>query len=91
MFNFELICKFKLLSKIRVYWFLLFFYSFCYSFFNEQYILEPPAFGMNELEQLESLNLIAKVCTELETHIGINDKVLGKFNDPFVLYVLNLL
>lgn len=34
---------------------------------------------MDELEQLESLNLIAKVCTELENHIGINDKVLGKF------------
>ncbi len=32
---------------------------------------------MDELEQLESLNLIAKVCTELETHIGISDKVLG--------------
>lgn len=33
---------------------------------------------MDELEQLESLNLVAKVCTELENHIGISDKVLGK-------------
>lgn len=32
---------------------------------------------MDELAQLESLNLVAKVCTELENHIGINDKVLG--------------
>lgn len=33
---------------------------------------------MDELERLESLHLVAKVCTELENHIGINDKVLGK-------------
>jgi hypothetical protein len=30
-----------------------------------------------ELEQLEYLALVAKVCNELENHLGMSDKVLG--------------
>ena len=34
---------------------------------------------MEELEKLEHLSLVSKVCTELENHLGINDKdVAGK-------------
>lgn len=33
---------------------------------------------MEELEQLERLSLVSKICTELENHLGINDKDLGK-------------
>lgn len=33
-----------------------------------------------ELNKLEYLSLVSKVCTELENHLGINDKDLGKFN-----------
>ena len=32
-----------------------------------------------ELDQLEELSLISKVCTELENHLGLNDKDLGMF------------
>ena len=32
---------------------------------------------MDELEKLESLSLVSKVCTELENHLGMNDKTLG--------------
>ncbi len=49
---------------------------------------------MDELERLESLNLVAKLCTELEKHIGINDKLLGKLimnapysSLPFYIYI----
>lgn len=34
---------------------------------------------MNEIEKLEHLSLVSKVCTELENHLGMNDKDLGKF------------
>lgn len=34
---------------------------------------------MDELERLESLSLVSKVCTELENHLGINDKTLAEF------------
>ena len=30
-----------------------------------------------ELERLEYLSLVSKVCNELENHIGMSDKVLG--------------
>ena len=30
-----------------------------------------------ELEKLEYLSLVAKVCNELENHMGVSDKVLG--------------
>lgn len=33
--------------------------------------------GDNELEQLEYLSLVSKVCTELDNHLGISDKDLG--------------
>lgn len=34
---------------------------------------------MNEVEKLEHLSLVSKVCTELENHLGMNDKDLGRF------------
>lgn len=33
---------------------------------------------MDELEKLEHLSLVSKICTELENHLGINDKDLGE-------------
>lgn len=33
---------------------------------------------MDELEKLEHLSLVSKICTELENHYTINDKDLGK-------------
>lgn len=33
---------------------------------------------MDEVAKLEHLSLVSKVCTELENHIGMNDKDLGK-------------
>ena len=32
-----------------------------------------------ELEELEKLSLVSKICTELENHLGTNDKVLAEF------------
>ena len=43
---------------------------------------------MEELERLESLNLVAKVCTELENHIGISDKVLGMWHFHYILKII---
>ncbi|XP_050095306.1 ATP-dependent RNA helicase DHX8 isoform X1 [Anopheles aquasalis] len=34
---------------------------------------------MEELEQLEHLSLVSKICTELENHLGLNDKDLAEF------------
>jgi len=34
---------------------------------------------MEELLQLEQLSLVSKVCTELENHLGMNDKTLAEF------------
>ncbi|XP_044733103.1 ATP-dependent RNA helicase DHX8 isoform X2 [Chrysoperla carnea] len=34
---------------------------------------------MNEVEKLEHLSLVSKVCTELENHLGLNDKDLAEF------------
>ncbi|XP_056637616.1 ATP-dependent RNA helicase DHX8 [Diorhabda sublineata] len=34
---------------------------------------------MNELQKLEYLSLVSKVCTELENHLGMNDKDLAEF------------
>ncbi|KAL6289281.1 hypothetical protein ACE6H2_006791 [Prunus campanulata] len=31
------------------------------------------------LKKLEYLSLVSKVCSELETHIGVGDKVLAEF------------
>lgn len=33
---------------------------------------------MDELEKLEHLSLVSKICTELENHLGMNDKDLGE-------------
>ena len=35
---------------------------------------------MEELQALEKLSLISKVCTELENHLGMNDKTLGMYS-----------
>ncbi len=32
---------------------------------------------MDELQKLEHLSLVSKVCTELDNHLGLNDKDLG--------------
>lgn len=32
----------------------------------------------DELQQLEYLSLVSKVCTELDNHLGLNDKDLGE-------------
>ncbi|XP_061186085.1 ATP-dependent RNA helicase DHX8-like [Saccostrea echinata] len=34
---------------------------------------------MDELQKLEYLSLVSKVCTELENHLGLNDKDLAEF------------
>lgn len=34
--------------------------------------------GVDELQQLEYLSLVSKVCTELDNHLGLNDKDLGE-------------
>ncbi|OCT55285.1 hypothetical protein XELAEV_18003285mg [Xenopus laevis] len=34
--------------------------------------------AMDELQKLEYLSLVSKVCTELDNHLGINDKDLGE-------------
>ena len=33
---------------------------------------------LDELQQLERLSLVSKICTELENHLGLNDKDLGE-------------
>lgn len=38
---------------------------------------------MDEVQKLEHLSLVSKVCTELENHLGMNDKDLGKCNGFF--------
>lgn len=43
---------------------------------------------MDELEQLEHLSLVSKICTELENHLSINDKDLGKEKSVKVLYTI---
>lgn len=34
---------------------------------------------MEDLQKLEELSLVSKICTELENHLGINDKDLAEF------------
>jgi ATP-dependent RNA helicase DHX8/PRP22 len=34
---------------------------------------------MNAVENLEHLSLVSKICTELENHLGVNDKDLGMY------------
>jgi hypothetical protein len=38
---------------------------------------------MDEIEVLEQLSLVSKICTELENHYDLNDKDLGKFTLQF--------
>lgn len=33
---------------------------------------------MDEVAKLEHLSLVSKVCTELDNHLGLNDKDLGE-------------
>lgn len=44
---------------------------------------------MDELEKLEHLSLVSKICTELDNHLGLNDKDLGKQNVYNFLLVFN--
>ena len=32
-----------------------------------------------DLDKLEELSLVSKICTELENHLGTNDKVLAEY------------
>lgn len=41
---------------------------------------------MDELEKLEHLSLVSKICTELDNHLGLNDKDLGK---TYAIYFLD--
>lgn len=41
---------------------------------------------MDEVEKLEYLSLVSKICTELENHLGMNDKDLGKQNNVIHLF-----
>jgi ATP-dependent RNA helicase DHX8/PRP22 len=34
---------------------------------------------MEELQNLEYLSLVSKICTELDNHLGVNDKDLAEF------------
>jgi len=34
---------------------------------------------MDEIEKLEYLSLVSKICTELDNHYGLNDKDLGEY------------
>lgn len=45
---------------------------------------------MDELEQLEHLSLVSKICTELENHLSINDKDLGKSNNEIKTYTITI-
>lgn len=40
---------------------------------------------MDEVAKLEHLSLVSKVCTELDNHLGLNDKDLGEFIYPLHL------
>lgn len=42
---------------------------------------------MEELQQLEQLSLVSKICTELDNHLGINDKDLGEFFKKFTISI----
>ena len=40
---------------------------------------------MDDLVKLEKLSLVSKVCTELENHLGLNDKTLGKAMSELIM------
>ena len=39
---------------------------------------------MDELQKLEHLSLVSKLCTELDNHLGLNDKDLGEYLTCFI-------
>uniref|UniRef100_A0A2K6EGD2 Uncharacterized protein n=1 Tax=Propithecus coquereli TaxID=379532 RepID=A0A2K6EGD2_PROCO len=41
-----------------------------------------------ELAKLEYLSLVSKVCTELDNHLGINDKDLGDYFTRLLIFTL---
>ena len=41
---------------------------------------------MEELQHLEQLSLVSKICTELDNHLGINDKDLGELSLLFLFF-----
>lgn len=43
---------------------------------------------MDEVQKLEHLSLVSKICTELENHLALNDKDLG--NIIFALILVNI-
>lgn len=43
---------------------------------------------MDEVAKLEHLSLVSKVCTELDNHLGLNDKDLGKYTQTYSRVVL---
>jgi ATP-dependent RNA helicase DHX8/PRP22 len=46
---------------------------------NSEYCEKNMVDILNDLEKLEKLSLVSKVCTELENHLGLNDKDLAEF------------
>lgn len=46
---------------------------------------------MDEVAKLEHLSLVSKVCTELDNHLGLNDKDLGEFFFNYILSYYSLL
>lgn len=43
---------------------------------------------MDEVAKLEHLSLVSKVCTELDNHLGLNDKDLGEFIYLLLFYLV---
>lgn len=43
-----------------------------------------------ELAKLEYLSLVSKVCTELDNHLGINDKDLGELKEQSLAFELGV-
>jgi hypothetical protein len=43
---------------------------------------------MEEVVKLGYLSLVSKICTELENHLGLNDKDLGMYTD-FIIRMLS--
>lgn len=41
---------------------------------------------MDEVAKLEHLSLVSKVCTELDNHLGLNDKDLGKCSSTIIFF-----
>ena len=42
---------------------------------------------MDEVLKLEYLSLVSKICIELENHLGINDKDLGKHSTHILVEI----